>query len=215
VKLTFSPLVAGMSGKAADAVAATWKGVAYVRKHVIPKNPKSPGQVAQRGLLTRMPPWWRSLPAGLKTLVNSLAVGRKMSGYNLMVKTDLTILAAAGDPIIVPGNPDLHPVSLVAGANGSISGLKITWTQDLATTGNFAHIFTAPVDPDEESLTEPDVWTYQSDDIVTVETEEADDVPTANAAKDYYIAVVVADTNDLATATCVSGGTGGQGTSTA
>ena len=67
MKLTFSPLVAGMSGKAAHAVAASWKGVPYVRKLVIPHNPKSAAQVIQRGYFARMPSWFRSLPTDLKT----------------------------------------------------------------------------------------------------------------------------------------------------
>ena len=63
------------------------------------------------------------------------------------------------------------------------------------------------MDPDEAALTEPDGWSYAATPV-QVSTGAYAKIAVANIGKDYYVALVVADTNDLATATKISGGIG-------
>jgi len=208
MKVTCSPLIASLSGRAADAVAASWKGVLYVRKHVIPHNPKSASQVIQRAYFARMPAWFRSLPTDIKTWLDDLAVGLGKSGYNLMVALDLKHLADAEDPEIVPGNPQRNSLFSAADGSSAVSSqIDVDFVAGAAEATDYVHAFTCPVDPDEVALTEPDGWTYAATPVL-VSAGAYDAIPVTNAAKDYYVALVVADTNDLSTATKISGGIG-------
>ena len=207
MKITWSPLVAGGSGRTADAVVGNWKGISYVRKFVVPTNPKSAAQVIQRGYMSRMSPWWRSLPSDLTALINTLAVGQKMSGFNLSTKRNLTDLKAAAAPGLVPGNPDAAALlTVVDGAGGTDAEIDITWAAGAAIATHFVHPFTCPVDPDEAEKEEADAWTmYGTPTLVSAGSIAA--IPVTFVAKAYYVACLVGDTNDLATCTVLSGGT--------
>lgn len=208
MKLVFSPLIAGMSGRAADAVAAAWKGVPYVRKFVVPHNPKSTDQTTQRGYFARMPAWFRSLPDGITAWLDDLAVGLGKSGFNLMVKEDLKHLADAEDPEIVPANPKCNALfSASDGTSVLDNQIDVDFVAGNAVATHYVHMFTCPVDPDEVALTEPDGWTLAATPVL-VSAGAYDGVTVANIAKDYYVALIVADTNDLSTATIISGGIG-------
>ena len=208
MKVILSPLVAGLSGKAADTVAAKWKGIQYIRKHTIPHNPKTAAQVTQRAYFARMAVWFRSLPSALTAALDALAVGQGKSGYNLMAGLDLKHLAKAENPEIFPANPDANAVFLIVDATSIVDAeINLNWVQGVATTGHFLHVFTCPVDPDEVGLTEPDGWTM-FDAPITVQSGSQAAIPVANIAKSYYVVGIVADTDDLTTATVFSGGIG-------
>jgi len=81
-KLTFSPLIAGASGKAADAVFANWKGRPYVRQRVTPANPKTAAQLAIRDSMTEAVALWNQLSSTLKNAFALGAVPKQYSGYN-------------------------------------------------------------------------------------------------------------------------------------
>ena len=206
MKLTFSPLVAGMSGKAAHAVAASWKGVPYVRKLVTPHNPKSADQVTQRGFMSRMSPWFRSLPTDVKTWLDDLAVGLGKSGANLMVAEDLKHLADAEDLEIVPANPECNALFSITAATGAAAGVKFTWDAGNAIQTHYVHCFTCPVDPAESGKEEPDGWTHHSSKFVLVSGGTTVDLPTLNTEKAYHVVGIVGDTTDIATCTLISGG---------
>ena len=208
MKVTCSPLVAALSGRAADAVAGSWKGILYVRKHVVPHNPKSAGQVTQRRYMARMSPWFRSLPEKVTDWLDDLAVGLGNSGYNLMVAEDLKHLAAAEVPEIVPANAKCNALFSVADATGGPNKLDVTWVAGNAVGGHFVYIFTCPVDPDEVAKTEPDGWTRRPGGAPNVFDAAQAAIAVSNAAKDYYVACLVGDTADFAAATIISGGIG-------
>ena len=76
------------SGKLGNAlVFSRWKGIATARSYVIPSNPKSDGQKAQRSILTTVVNIWRSsnVTAEIRAAWNLLASVRSepMSGFNL------------------------------------------------------------------------------------------------------------------------------------
>lgn len=81
-KLIFSPLIAGISGKAADAVFASWKGRAYVRQRVVPANPQSVLQTAQRNAMSECVAMWHALSAVLLAAYGYGAAALNISGYN-------------------------------------------------------------------------------------------------------------------------------------
>ncbi len=127
MKIRFSPLLAGMSGKAADAVAATWKGRAYIRKHVIPANPKSPAQVAVRESLARCITLWRSLSATIKAWLDTYGTGYRMSGYNVFISKNRALEQVPSPLVPVPANPNVPPHVDLAGTDGATESV-ITWT---------------------------------------------------------------------------------------
>ena len=89
------------SGKIAKSlVYATWKGIDTVRQYVVPSNPKTPAQQAQRSLLTMAVNLWRAswLSQEIRESWNKLAStrGLTMSGFNLF--TGQVTKLAAEDP---------------------------------------------------------------------------------------------------------------------
>jgi len=206
VKLTFSALVSGMSGKSSDLVAASWKGVPYVRRRVVPKNPNSAAQQTQRGRMARQAAWWRSLPSALKSFIDDLAVGQGMSGFNLSTHANLDALIASLAPPICPGNPSINPIADLADATSTTDGeIDVTWSQASAPDGSYVHGFSCPVDPDEVDKVQPDIWTYHEAVVVAVATEAAS-WPQFKIAKDYYVVAILGDTDDITTCTKLSGG---------
>lgn len=89
------------SGKIAKSlVYATWKGIDTVRQYVVPSNPQTPAQQAQRSLLTMAVNLWRAswLSQEIRESWNKLAStrGLAMSGFNLF--TGQVTKLAAEDP---------------------------------------------------------------------------------------------------------------------
>ncbi len=128
MKIRFSPLLAGASGKAADAVAATWKGRAYIRKHVIPANPQSAAQTAVRESLARCVTLWRSLSAVVKTWLDTYGTGYSMSGYNVFVKKNRAHEQIPEALVPVPANPNVAPVADFVGDVTVAATLTVDWT---------------------------------------------------------------------------------------
>lgn len=132
MKVTFSPLVSGLSGKAADAVAATWKGRSYIRKHVIPHNPQSAAQTLVRESLARCVTLWRSLAANTKLWLDTYGTGYQMSGYNVFMQKSRALEQAGSILVPVPANPHCaapSDASFVTGA-GVAGDIDLTWTED-------------------------------------------------------------------------------------
>ena len=133
MRIRFSPLIATASGKAADAVASSWKGRAYIRKLVTPANPQSAAQVLVRDSLARCVTLWRSLHASTKSWLNTYGTSYRMSGYNIFMKKNRALEQAGSVLLPVPAHPNvIVPGSLTfaTGAGGSGTVL-ITWTDDV------------------------------------------------------------------------------------
>ena len=121
-RLTMSPIVSGISGKAADGVYASWKGRQYVRKMVVPHNPQSDAQTAVREAMARMGPLWRSLPAVLQDRCNQYAAGIQMSGWNwfVMHNRKLELTNEAGN--VCPPDSACLPLATLSLATGAAAG---------------------------------------------------------------------------------------------
>lgn len=143
MRIRFSPLIAGMSGKAADAVASSWKGRAYIRKLVIPHNPKSAAQTLVRDSLTRCVTLWRSLSSDIKKWLDTYATAYRMSGYNTFMSKNRAIEQAETALVPVPANPHVVAPTDAAFVTGiGVSGdIDLTWTDD--TLPGITHVIAA------------------------------------------------------------------------
>jgi len=127
MKITFSPLVAGASGRAADAVASSWKGRAYIRKYVIPHNPQSAAQVLVRNSMASCVTMWRSLSSDLKACLDTYGVGYRMSGYNVFTSKNRAKFQATDPLAVMPANPNVAAISDFLGTLGDTE-IVVTWT---------------------------------------------------------------------------------------
>ena len=206
MKLTPSVLVGSMSGTSGGTTAASWKGRQYVRRHVVPKNPQTAGQVTQRAHMARMAKWYRSLPATIVAKLAELGAPLALSGFNVMVKEDLTDLAAADSPEIIPPNPAAAALfSAADGASATAGHIEVDFVAGSALPTHFVAALTCPVDPAEEGLEEPDGWTLAGAPVL-VTTGKYLHINVLNEAKDYWVVLIVIDTAALITATKISGG---------
>lgn len=74
------------SGSVGDAlVYAKWKGRNYVRRHAIPANPRSVGQVSVRAMLKFLTQYWVSLTAGEQADWETRAEATNISAFNAYV----------------------------------------------------------------------------------------------------------------------------------
>jgi len=118
---TTAPLLSfGASGQIAKTmVASAWKGITYMRKYVVPANPKTAAQMAQRALVTAVVSGWKNYytSAVARAAWNRSATNatKAMSGFNFYASQALKV--AATDPASSFSN------GVVAGA-GNIA----TWT---------------------------------------------------------------------------------------
>ena len=132
MKITFSPLVAGASGRAADAVASSWKGRAYIRKYVIPHNPQSAAQTLVRNAMASCVTLWRSLSSDLKACLDTYGVGYRMSGYNTFVSKNRTKFQATDPLAVMPPNPNVPAISDFLGTLGDTQ-IVVTWSDPINT----------------------------------------------------------------------------------
>lgn len=109
----------GATGKLAKSLVFTkWKGIAAVRQYLIPANPKSAGQVAQRTKLTNAVASWHTaaITADDQSAWNALAslAAKPLSGFNKFVKEFIRVVAASDTwELLTAGGA-------VAGASGAI-----------------------------------------------------------------------------------------------
>lgn len=129
-RITFSPLIAGISGKMADAVGANWKGRAYVRKRVIPHNPKTPAQTAVRESMARCVQLFRSLEAEVKDWLNTYAVPLRYSGYNQFTKLNRALEQADSILQPVPPNPYQPAPTNWAPVTGGVNEITVHWVDN-------------------------------------------------------------------------------------
>lgn len=94
------------SGKLADTlVASNWKGRYYVRKYVIPANPQTAAQIAQRALMTAAVSAWKNYftNATGRAAWNRLStyMSKTLSGFNAFVSNVVQMTAADPDASFV------------------------------------------------------------------------------------------------------------------
>jgi hypothetical protein len=68
---------------------AEWKGRPYVRKTVIPANPKSVGQLSVRAMMKFLSQYWASMTSAQKTDWDDLAAAASTSAFNQYLKYNM------------------------------------------------------------------------------------------------------------------------------
>ena len=166
----YNGILGGFSGKVGPVVGAAWKGIQYMRAYVVPANPNSSGQQAQRAKMSAMVAMGRKV---LSTLLNIYwdPFVSGMSGFNKFISVNISTL-----------NGSNHLVAASKLSVGTLEGVDtsgatyntgdgetvITW--DETVTGNGAltdsvglvvydavddnfQVFTPAVTRDDESIT--------------------------------------------------------------
>jgi len=127
-RITFSPLIAGASGKAADAVFSRWKSTSYVRKHVIPANPQTAAQTLMRDAMGRIPYMWRKLRAAVQDAQDRYATNIGMSGYNWFAKQNAKLEKTFQAANITPPDVAVEPVLTFTKVDGGAGSVTFNWT---------------------------------------------------------------------------------------
>lgn len=137
---TTAPLLsfgaAGQIGK--TMVFSKWKGIPYVRKHVIPANPRSAAQTLTRSVFALLREMYKLSPALLRAPWDAFAQGRPFTGMNKFVGENVRVLREELDLanfIASPGaRGGLAPVLMVA-APGGAGIITATFTVPAAPDG--------------------------------------------------------------------------------
>lgn len=124
---TKSPLLSisaqGQIGK--SQVYASWRGVPYVRQHVVPSNPRTAEQTTTRGTFSGLVALWKLMGALAVAPWTANASGRPYTNRNQFIKDNLPDLRGEVDMLNFQGSPGAlggFPLSNIAGAGGVGSG---------------------------------------------------------------------------------------------
>ena len=187
-RITFSPLVAGASGKAADAVFSNWKGRAYVRKLVKPANPNTAAQQTVRESLGRLPKLWRSLESQVRAVQDTYAAAYGMSGYNWFVGQNRVLEETYETQHVGPPNVDIDKPSTFNLTDLGGGSCKVDWDGSTEGADYKVYILSRKI----ESGDVEDVFTLEEKDTTLASAHTVN--VTLAASKDYEVILLVEDT---------------------
>lgn len=136
---TTAPLLSfGAAGTVAKtAVFSRWRGVPYVRRHVIPANPNTAAQQSTRNVFRTMSEMWKVLGPLSVAPWDAFATGRPFVGRNAFMGQNVESLRGDADMTDFIGSPGarggLPPDTLVATAG--VGQITIDTTNPAAPTG--------------------------------------------------------------------------------
>lgn len=186
-RVTFSPLIAGMRGKTAGVVFSVWKGIAYVRSWVIPSNPQSDDQTAQRNALKHTLTCWQSIKSWAKRVWDPYGTAYQMSGYNSYIRRNIKAVKAGIAGLITPYNADYIKIGTMAIAGSGADAVTCTWVNS---TGVSDKDWVTACYRKTETLKEEYAWTVTEDTDVTLETLTIEGL---DAAEEYEVAMFCGD----------------------
>lgn len=126
----------GASGKIADTqVYASWRGIPYARRYVVPSNPKTPAQQKTRNVFKWANASWLFLPAIAKEPWMAYANGRPFVPRNGWVSRAVSLLR---------GQMDISPLE---GSPGVAGGLPSDDMQVTATSNSITATLQVPDAP--------------------------------------------------------------------
>ena len=142
-KITAPLLSFGARGTVAKVMTfAAWRGVNYVRQHVVPANPRSIDQVLTRDIFANMNTRWKQGGPLMRAPWDRYATGQKFVGRNAYMGQNLQAMRGEVDMDFYIGSP---------GAKGGLPASSIALTT-VAALGIECTI-TAPAPPDGWTLT--------------------------------------------------------------
>jgi len=129
----------GAGSIAKSQVYATWKGVPYVRQHVVPTNPRSDNQTKTRSVFGNLMLLWKNLDTIAQGPFIAFATGKPLTPRNAYARANVSVLRTATDMTDYVGSEGsgggVAP-TLIAIAGGAASGgLAVTVTAPAAPTG--------------------------------------------------------------------------------
>jgi len=127
-------ILGGVSGKIGGVVGSSWKGINVIKtKPLSVANPKTAGQVAQRGKFSNSVAFAQAI---LSTVIKPLwdRFASQQSGYNAFIQTNIDLFAAAlpspvADLIISKGKMSATEIADVTAAAAS-NQLDVEWADD-------------------------------------------------------------------------------------
>jgi hypothetical protein len=131
---TKSPLLSlsarGQIGK--SQVYGTWRGVPYVRQHVIPSNPNTTQQQVTRNTFKALSDLWKLMGTIARAPWDAATTGRPLTNRNQFIKSNLPDLRGEADMALFIGSPGakggLPPSAVAAAATVSSGELEVTVT---------------------------------------------------------------------------------------
>ena len=130
-KLKAPLLSMGAQGQIGDSVVfAKWRGVPYARQKVIPANPRTAAQQANRTRFALLREMFKLAPAALRAPWTAFASGRKFTDMNAFVGENTRVLKEQVDFANFLGSPGarggLPPVSISADAGSGSGEIDVT-----------------------------------------------------------------------------------------
>ncbi len=90
-----NPVFTGISGKVGGLVLYEWNGRTLMRRYVVPRNPDTPAQRANRDLFREAMRSWQALADSEKASYNRQAARLRMTVHNLFISRYMRIHAPA------------------------------------------------------------------------------------------------------------------------
>jgi len=144
MKVTLSPLVAALRGRAAATVAVVSRGVQYIKKHGRPHGPPSQAQLDHRAQMQRLGRWWRSLPLAIRTFLNLLGAEAGKSGFAIFTQQCTSMHSVEYDPNIIPENPHFPHIVVITSDCGRYPGdIAVNWDYGNNNPNHYLQIFYA------------------------------------------------------------------------
>jgi len=127
-------ILGGFSGKVANVVGSSWKGIAYMKSLPLSvANPRTSGQIAQRTKFANTVAFASEI---LSTIIKPLwdRFAQSQSGYNAFVQANIDLFEGAlasppEDLKISQGKMDSTAITLIEAEAGS-SNISVDWPQD-------------------------------------------------------------------------------------
>lgn len=178
VKVTGPMMSLDASGTLAGALTfSKWKGRNYVRRRVIPSNPKSGLQVGMRAGIKGYPFIWNQrLAAAGQALWNAAVGAEAISGYNLFTRLCQASLRSNYGPFYIPTSltqtdTPAAPGDAAAAQDGT--DVDVTWTDQAAGYGVLIfHSLATPFTPGISNLVAVqgaglELWIHRNPTVAT------------------------------------------------
>lgn len=136
---TTAPLLSfGASGAIADAmVFSTWRGIPYVRRFVIPQNPRTTGQVLTRDIFSMLSTMWKLSGSLAIAPWTTFVVSKPLTDRNAMMGKNIASLRGDADMTDFIGSPGarggLPPDTFIV--TPGVATLTIDFTNPAAPSG--------------------------------------------------------------------------------
>jgi hypothetical protein len=158
-------------------VASTWKGIPYMRKYVVPANPRTAAQIAQRDIIAAVVLAWKTIITGAVIRdawrLKAQYAASPMSGFNAFTSSASKIAV---------GNPDASYASLFAEASQVVT---VTMKNiDDGATGDEAGNFEVWVGASVGGMVNTGLKTIVAGDITTDDLGDTGDVVFVEIRKD-------------------------------